>query len=172
MAGCLAFDEEPIDKHLAVDAIWALWRELPTGTGDICIPGVPGDDAEFNAFDNWTAGVLRRVIALYAEAASVDQNGFVTQCVKSTRVAYRWHTRLELEQHKRALLDPDALAKVARYEANPERSLTRHSHELQRIQASRRGIKVPPPSAVDIELNLNAGSRGSDSGSRYRNQRS
>jgi len=46
----------------------------------------------------------------------------------------------------------DSLAKLSRYETSIERSLHRTLHELQRLQAARRGETVPAPVVVDVDL--------------------
>jgi hypothetical protein len=46
----------------------------------------------------------------------------------------------------------DTFSKLARYETTLERSLFRALHELQRLQAARAGIAVPPPVAVDVTV--------------------
>ena len=46
--------------------------------------------------------------------------------------------------------DRDRLQLFSRYELTLERSLFRALHELQRLQAERRGMPVPPPIAIDI----------------------
>jgi hypothetical protein len=44
----------------------------------------------------------------------------------------------------------DSIGKFHRYEAHIERGLFKALHELQRLQAIRRGIPVPAPIAIDI----------------------
>ena len=46
----------------------------------------------------------------------------------------------------------DALSKLSRYEAMLERSFYRAFHELQRVQATRKGKKLSPPVAVDVNV--------------------
>jgi len=46
----------------------------------------------------------------------------------------------------------DAFSKLARYEAMLERSFYRALHELQRLQAIRRGHAISPPLAVDVDV--------------------
>jgi selenocysteine lyase/cysteine desulfurase len=48
------------------------------------------------------------------------------------------------------MLGKDALSKLARYESTLERSLLRMMHELERLQAARKGNPVMPPIAVDV----------------------
>jgi hypothetical protein len=47
----------------------------------------------------------------------------------------------------------DVLSKLSRYEGRIERGLYRALHELQRMQARRRGELVPAPIAVDVNVN-------------------
>jgi hypothetical protein len=46
----------------------------------------------------------------------------------------------------------DSLGKLSRYETSIERSLYKALHELQRLQAARKGEAVPLPVAVDIDV--------------------
>ncbi len=47
----------------------------------------------------------------------------------------------------------NAFSKLSRYEATIERSLYRALHELQRLQAARRGGgSAPPPAAIDVDV--------------------
>ena len=48
----------------------------------------------------------------------------------------------------------DALSKLGRYERALERSVDRTRHELERLQAGRRGDHVPPPAVLDVEVSL------------------
>ena len=48
----------------------------------------------------------------------------------------------------------EALAKLSRYETAIRRNLQRTLHELQRLQAARRGIGAPAPAAVDVDVSL------------------
>jgi hypothetical protein len=50
----------------------------------------------------------------------------------------------------------DALSKLSRCGTSIERSLYRALHELQRLQAPRAGVNVPPPVAVDVEARIAA----------------
>jgi hypothetical protein len=162
-------DGERLDTQIAVATLWALWEELPEGAGDITIPGIPDNDASFDAFDGWTADLLRKAVEVYARAARTSPENLVSEAVASAsenQVKARkeerelvergrqWELRLERESRSRMLLEPDVLDKVARYESGLERSLFRALHELQRIQAARAGIIVPPPAAMDVDLTV------------------
>jgi hypothetical protein len=50
--------------------------------------------------------------------------------------------------------DNDALGKLCRYEASLDRMLYRALHELQRLQAARKGDNVSAPAALDVNVNL------------------
>ena len=46
----------------------------------------------------------------------------------------------------------DALSKLGRYERALERSVDRTRHELERLQAQRRGDDVPVPAVLDVQV--------------------
>ena len=46
----------------------------------------------------------------------------------------------------------DSLRRLTRYETAPERRFHRLLHELQRLQAVRAGVDVPPPAVVDVDV--------------------
>ncbi|MBZ5632271.1 MAG: hypothetical protein LAO55_04010 [Acidobacteriia bacterium] len=46
----------------------------------------------------------------------------------------------------------DSLAKLSRYETSIERSMYKALHELQRLQAARKGDHVPAPVVVDVNV--------------------
>jgi hypothetical protein len=47
----------------------------------------------------------------------------------------------------------NAFSKLSRYESTIERGLFKTIHELQRVQAARKGDLVPVPIAVDVDIN-------------------
>jgi len=48
----------------------------------------------------------------------------------------------------------EALSKLTRYEGHLQRSLFKTLHELERLQARRRGAHVPPPAVLDVQLDV------------------
>ena len=56
--------------------------------------------------------------------------------------------------------DRDKLQLLSRYELTLERSLYKALHELQRLQAERRGVPVPPPIAIDMTVEVVGGDAG------------
>jgi len=164
-------DEEKLDTQVAVASLWALWRELPNNFDEVSIPGIPDNDAEFNAFDNWTAGLLRTGLEAYAAAARIVPQALLKKCVLSVwksredaeaeernlvERGQHWKLLLERENRRRMLLEPSVLDKVSRYESSLERSFFRTLHEIQRLQASRCGAIVPPPAAMDVDLTVHS----------------
>ena len=162
-------DGERLDAQLAAATLWALWRELPNSIEETSIPGIPDDDAEFNTFDQWTAGLLRKGVEVYAAAAQMTPEFLLNKCILSAlkkrdeaeeeerlllERRQRWNQFLERENRSRMLLEPDVLDKVARYESNLERSFFKTLHEIQRLQASQSGAVVSPPAAIDVDLSV------------------
>jgi len=47
-----------------------------------------------------------------------------------------------------------ALSRLSRYEFSLERAFYRNLHELQRLQAARAGMEVPPPVAIDVAIDV------------------
>jgi hypothetical protein len=162
-------DEKSLDRESAVTTLWALSRELPDDSGSLSVPGIPDEDAEFDVFDRWTAGQLRKATEVYAAAAGITVNALLYKCISSAyrisveadeeerelvKQARRWKSALEQENRRRMLLEPEVLDKVARYECGLERSFFRTLHEIQRLQASRTGAAVPPPAAIDVDMTV------------------
>jgi hypothetical protein len=46
----------------------------------------------------------------------------------------------------------DSMGRLTRYETSLERRFLRLLHELQRLQAVRAGVNVPPPAVVDVDV--------------------
>ncbi len=162
-------DEKSLDRESAVTTLWALSRELPDDRGSISVPGIPDEDAEFDAFDQWTAGLLRKATEAYAAVARLTVEALLYTCISSAysnsieadeeerdlvERARRWKLLLDRENCSRTLLEPEVLDKVARYESGLERSFFRTLHEIQRLQASRSGVVVPPVAAIDVDMTV------------------
>ena len=112
----------------------------------------------------WTAGLFRDCLAQVAERAEGEGVLTMEQLLDDTREQLETdlsrarqkadEVAAALERSRRAHLLPDerTMDKVSRYETTLERSLFRTLHELQRLQAARAGVPVPPPTAVDLEV--------------------
>jgi hypothetical protein len=70
----------------------------------------------------------------------------VEQCAEAATMSNPDHAELGVIFEK----DADTLTKLQRYEASQERSFYKALHELQRVQAMRRGENVTLPLAVDV----------------------
>ena len=162
-------DEKSLDRESAVTTLRALSLELPHNRDAISIPGIPDEDAEFDAFDSWTAGLLRKAIEAYSASARTTVEALQYKCMSAAywngiaadekerdlvERARRWDLLLERENCSRTLLGPEVLDKVARYESGLERSFFRTLHEIQRLQASRTGAVVSPPAAIDVDMTV------------------
>lgn len=161
--------EKSLNRHSALTTIYAVMRELPNDAAKISIPGIPDDQAEFDAFDEWTAGLFRKAVEAYAASARMTLGALLHKCYLSAHTnryeaneekrffverAQRWKLLSERENRSRILLEPEVLDKVARYESGLERSFFRTLHEIQRLQASRTGVAVPPLAAIDVDMTV------------------
>jgi hypothetical protein len=52
----------------------------------------------------------------------------------------------------------DRFTRLYRYESAMERSLYKALHELQRLQAGRAGQLIPPPAAIDVDVDISTSS--------------
>lgn len=57
----------------------------------------------------------------------------------------------------RKTVNGDVFSKLHRYEGSLDRSLYKALHELERRQAERAGVNVPPPVVVDVTVDLDDG---------------
>jgi hypothetical protein len=135
--------------------------------------GVP--EGELDApwdWQGWTAGMVRRGIALVAADARYPADRLLSRMVAADRehIDEKRHEVRKLSAKAQAIrrrakaaedrarlhrLLPDSamLEKLSRYEAHLSRQLSQALHELERLQAAREGADVPPPAAVDVTVN-------------------
>lgn len=131
----------------------------------ISIPGVPDDEDGREDFDAWTVGLLLGAVDAYAKATGWTR----ARIIESAAAWAKWEgdqAERSLAAHgnavarkkgERLLLDPKVLDRVLRYETTMERAFLRTLHELQRLQAARKGGSVPPPLALDVDLSPSSG---------------
>jgi hypothetical protein len=159
--------DEKVHSRIASATLWAFNEELPEDHDLVSVPGVPDDDDEFDRFDNWTVGLLRTAIELYAAASDLTPAALLNATIQAFRketeeaqeeeqrlveARQRWKLQLDRKLRGLTLLEPDVLEKVARYENGLERSLFKNLHELQRLQAQRNGVEVAPPVVLDVDI--------------------
>jgi hypothetical protein len=100
-------DLAKLGKRLAVAILWVLSEVLVHDRERISIPGIPDDDKEFDAFDNWTAGLLRRAIQSYAAADRITPEQLRNRCIASLH-----EKRDEAETRGRELVEKGRLWKL------------------------------------------------------------
>jgi hypothetical protein len=49
---------------------------------EVSVPGIPDEDDEFDAFDRWTPGLLRRACAAYATKAGITPEGLAARMME------------------------------------------------------------------------------------------
>ena len=146
---CTAFDVDPYSE------------DEPSSVKDP--PGFPPDLA-WEEWDGWTRGAVDLVLHNIQAAAEkylqeVDPWEWVDRKVSDllTKAKTEHDTKaaaVDAERRERLLPKVEILDKVSRYEVHLERSLFRTLHELQRLQAARSGMVLPPPAAVDLDVSV------------------
>ncbi len=160
--------EGKVEMFDAACAHWAISRAMPEAFKDVRVEGVPDDEVEYNAFDGWTWGLLRRLLAAFAAAERIDPERLRERSILGEYKRRHDHEEGELaakerqrirgleitkELRERMLLEPSVLTRVARYETSLERAFFRNLHEIQRLQAARKSGFLLAPAALDVNLN-------------------
>ncbi len=151
-------------KHglLALDVI------LPDEDVEAFLEFVQGLEQEFNPQGDLEHALVERIVALLwrlrragrLEAAvlffhrgrvrKVNSDGEEDESVEEDKIkkhAIEWALR-----GASYITGENSLAKLSRYESSIQRNLLRMMHELQRLQAVRKGEHVPAPLALDIDV--------------------
>jgi hypothetical protein len=139
--------------------------------------GVPRDELDRAfAWEGWTVGMVKRGLARMAAAAELPPDKLRARAVKARQEVQdkgkaevqelerqakdlRRRVRVQEERARQRLLLPDenTLGKVTRYEAHLSRQMLQALHTLERLQAARAGQPVPPPAALDVTVEGEAG---------------
>lgn len=114
------------------------------------VEGLPPGD-EWPAFRGWTAGLLRRALAVMAQHRRVPLEQFLAAAIvrgeeseaKAERDLVELETELDRMRRSRLLPADNALHTLQRYEAHLNRQLYQAIHQLEAIQARRGGSAVP-----------------------------
>ena len=114
------------------------------------IPGVP-DDIALEDFTGWTARLIRDGIAAIAADAGQDPKILLVIATSTAELevingqieAERKARDLDRERRERLLPDGPTLDNIVRYEAHLGRQLYQALHELEALQARRRGGAPP-----------------------------
>jgi len=104
----------------------------------------PQTELELVLVDRITANVwrLRRVMQIEREMMDDDRQDSFSDVNKTLGKALSY----DFANH-------DTYGKLIRYEASIERGIYKALHELQRLQATRSGEKLPLPVAIDVDVN-------------------
>ena len=116
----------------------------------LSVPGLP-DCAAWEGYEDWTAGGVRAVVEVIAQATDEEPEELLEAATRDARSkaerAMRDGGKLERDlrnmRRERLLLADDTLQKVARYEAHLSRQLYQALHELEALQARRLGGSAP-----------------------------
>ena len=104
----------------------------------------PQTELELVLVDRITANVwrLRRVMQIEREMVEDDQKDNFSKVKNTLGQAFSSYDNIK----------NDTYGKLIRYETSIERGIYKALHELQRLQATRNGEKVPLPVAVDVDV--------------------
>lgn len=97
-------------------------------------------------------GATWRLRRAYAAESDLFKDRLTWHSWRGAPASYDAQSKVRPE----VLISPD-FEKILRYETTVERSLFRSLHELQRLQAKRRGERVDAPVAGEVDVNLKLG---------------
>jgi hypothetical protein len=158
-------DETPVEAGRAAllldEAATAVGVNIYSGGSggvDVSFPGYP-DGVELEEV-SWAARNVRECLDAIAKGGKVDRALLVrvvsmrwkTAAVKVRNRAEIAENRVESRRRRGFLPEKLDAEKVNRYETAIERSLYKTLHELERLQERRWGGVVPPPVAVDVNV--------------------
>jgi len=118
--------------------------------GSVSVPGLPDSDS-WEGYEGWTAGLVRAVVEVIAEATDEEPEELLEAAIRSTQWKAE-RSKLEAEKverdlrnmaRERLLPDEKILERIARYEAHLSRGLYKALHELEALQARRTGGAAP-----------------------------
>jgi len=155
-------ETKPLPQEEAEEVLESLWKltedvDLET----LPVEGLPEGETVTD-FGEWTVGLFRRTLEALAAAAGTTTDALVAEDLNRLRTKVQEAREEEREargrvdrlRRSRTLPEEGVLDKVTRYESHLERSLFKALHELQRLQAARKGGFVPPPAAMDVDLTV------------------
>jgi hypothetical protein len=134
--------------------------------------GVPRNEVcDAYEWTGWTAGMVQTAWKQVAAAAGVPPDGLLTRAIEigrkhpsewqeritqlekdTRRLRKRINLRRTRERQRRMLPDEGTLNKVSRYEAHLSRQMFQALHTLERLQAARVGLVVPPPAVLEVTV--------------------
>lgn len=170
-------DNEKVDGADVFEVFEAAWNchlSLPAPDPNFAaLMGLPAECHEDAwEWDGWTAGLVRQIIAKLAARVRLSPEGLLGCCMRLQReiLEYQSKSLIANDQRKielarrhretesrlrrtRMLPDDGTSAKIGRYEQHLSKQLSQALHELERVQARRRGRFVTPPMVLDVNIN-------------------
>jgi hypothetical protein len=153
-------DEKRLDAMDADSILWsALYLTSVVDEGEeepeevlkrISIPGIP-EDAEWEDFESWTAGMVRAGLEAIAGATGEDAEELLEvitdaarrEAAKAKQQAEQVERELANMSRERLLPSEKTLEKITRYEAHLSRQMFKALHELEALQVRRSGGAAP-----------------------------
>ncbi|MBI3650957.1 MAG: hypothetical protein HY231_07885 [Acidobacteria bacterium] len=140
-------DSQPIRTYEAV-SIFDVVANLAENTDidELEIPGFP-EDQYLDTFDDWTAKLLLDAIKAIAESEAKPfdemlhsaQLSIISSEAKARIEFEKAAVEIDRKRRKNLLPNTDTLDKLYRYESHLERSLYKAMHEIENLQATRKG---------------------------------
>ena len=158
-------DDQSINGALAIDMLSSTVetaRSMDMYSAGAAFPGC-SEDQDPQGVD-WTVGRFRKGLVEIAEAMSITLDELRNLFLASHEIMLLWNcsTVRDLERKlahyrgRKALPNADDMERVVRCEKHVQGALYKDLHELQRLQAARRG-PAPAPIALDVTLDGEGG---------------
>jgi hypothetical protein len=145
-------DGEAVSAEEATTVLWAIAARAGVAVEEVRFEDVP-HPRTWDAYEGWTAGMVRRgVRAIVTQAGKPGAEdealdalmAFVQGNVSTLREKLAERERaIDQKRRLRMLPDEGRMQSVARYEAHLSRQLYAALHELEAMQARRRGQAAP-----------------------------
>lgn len=145
---------EPVPEELATRIFRRIAQVYSLDLGELPLaPAADHAQGEEACPGQWTAAEVVRVATEIAQRGGTSPH---TALMLSARCnTHGWNEkvrRMDALRQQRILPETRDVELLLRYEVSTERSLFRTLHELERLQAHRRGAYVPVPAVVDVTL--------------------
>ena len=153
-----ALDEK--DPLAARPELWTRVFEVAEGQYGVPIKELLGLEDCWDPYDTYSREEIQQVIEAACQRGEISAGEFWTafqvkiqlEKILLTPGPTRLHLTLEQKLQLIGLPHHTTLEKIQRYEAHLSRQFYRALHELQRLQAARRGLRPPAPLAVDVDI--------------------
>jgi hypothetical protein len=175
-----AADATPVDGNTAGKVLEMIGSLVPeedmvdaTDDDSLIRLGVPKDELDDCwEWSGWTVGMVRKGLEQVGKQAkfplaklqarltawgpeNVEEKRQEVRRLQKKVLPLRRRVKAteERARQQRILPGADELDKVLRYESHVSRQMLQALHTLERLQAARAGADVPPPAALDVNVN-------------------